>query len=521
MTSFAPSTSSKARETDALLVKQGTGSGKRNASNSSNLSIQHNRYDDDEEEDADEDDDIASDTSGLSHVLLDSHPTYQRLVWSHVMSLLPCIALLFATVMLAWHAPCHVHQRPQDRKEERKMCSGLLDDRVSLAAFGLGVVCWSAAYALRPAIWKTIEIISRLTQISQLGSGTLANGLATFLFLLLKTTLLEFLRLFSVLLGNSLIFAGLLRIPTLDKDLFHDHKDSHHRLHKWTLHWYDPRFTIAVWVAIGWATTEFVVTSWQWFDRLALYEVDFEEGVNEDVETYVTPTQNPKLRESALQQHKSQMSDSDTGADYSDSAATVRGDSKPTSSANVGISTGVASGTDSLSPGAKLLEARRRVLTAAEESGFSIPRSDVQDDEAEELGALREKLDVEMDALNKARTRVELEATFGQPLTSVPIVLCTLWRVDGYLWNLGSTLLLSASVTIAQGPFSGQHFPPIFPSLHLTITTLTFLIALHTLFTSLWTTGLPTFGFAFVTYASMLAGVGLIVSASARWGLLV
>ncbi|PWN37099.1 uncharacterized protein FA14DRAFT_169987 [Meira miltonrushii] len=422
--------------------------------------------------------------------------------------------------MLAWHAPCHIHQRPQDRKEERKMCGGLLTDRVSLAAFGLGVVCWSAAYALRPAIWKTIEVVSRLAQISQLGSGTLANGLATFFFLLLKTTLLEFLRLFSVLLGNSLIFAGLLRIPTLDRDLFHDPQDLQHRSHKWTLHWYDPRFTIAVWVAIGWASTEFLVTSWQWFDRLALYEVDFEEEITNDVEAYVPP-QDGKLRESALQQHRLQMSDSDTGADYSDSAATVRGESKPTSSANQEVSTGVASGVDTLSPGAKLLEARRRVLTAAEESGFSIPRSDAPDDEAEELGALREKLDVEMDALNKARSRVELEATFGQPLTSIPIVLCTLWRIDGYLWNLGSTLLMSASVTIAQGPFSGQHFPPIFPPLHLTITTLTFLIALHTLFTSLWTTGLPTFGFAFVTYASMLAGVGLIVSASARWGLLV
>lgn len=80
---------------------------------------------------------------------------------------------------------------------------------------------------------------------------------------------------------------------------------------------------------------------------------------------------------------------------------------------------------------------------------------------------------------------------------------------------------MSASVTLAQGPLTGQDIPPLFPPLHLTLTTLLTLVALHTIVTTMWTTALPTFGFAFVTYSSMLAGMGLCVSASARWGLLI
>lgn len=81
---------------------------------------------------------------------------------------------------------------------------------------------------------------------------------------------------------------------------------------------------------------------------------------------------------------------------------------------------------------------------------------------------------------------------------------------------------MSASVTLAQGPLVGaSHAPMLFPPLRMSTTTLVVVISLHTLFTSIWTLALPRLGFASVTYASMLAGVGLCVSAWGRWGLLI
>jgi hypothetical protein len=128
-------------------------------------------------------------------------------------------------------------------------------------------------------------------------------------------------------------------------------------------------------------------------------------------------------------------------------------------------------------------------------------------------------LNDEMDALLKARMRDELEETLGQPLPQVPIVLCALWKIDSWLWNLSLTMLMSASVTLAQGPLNNE-IPRLFPPFHLVKTTLFTMIALHTLFTSIWTLALSSLGFPFVTYSSLLVGLGLGITAMMRWGLL-
>lgn len=79
---------------------------------------------------------------------------------------------------------------------------------------------------------------------------------------------------------------------------------------------------------------------------------------------------------------------------------------------------------------------------------------------------------------------------------------------------------MSASVTLAQGPLFDAILR-LLPPFHLVKTTLFTLIALHTLFSSMWSLLMPTLGFAFVTYTSLLAGLGLFVTALARWGLLI
>lgn len=509
-----------------------------------NVTGHANGYDEDDDDEDRRDDTRSHGSEAMSHVMLDTTPTFARLLFSHAMALLPCVALLLASVMLAWHAPCHVRQHPSNREEERKTCSKLLSDRVSLATFGIGVICWLAAFAVRPALWKLIELCMRLAFVADLSSGKLTSRAATLLFIVLKTSALEILRLFSVLLANALIFAGLLKMPHLRND------PPLPDAAPWTLHWYDPRFTIAVWLSVGWAMTEFLVSSWQMFDRLSLYELDYDELVKmmhgrDDDEGFTNPSRprTPHNREQPIASPGNSarsLSDSDPSGEHSDSAATIRARSTihipgvPGPEASDGVSAGGIDvshdrGRKSQyngkltvpTPNERLTDARRRVLAAAEESGISIPVSDISDDEAEELGQLRQTLDLEMENLVKARTRVELETAFGQPLTSVPIALCTLWRVDGWLWNFGSTLLMAASVTIAQGQLTGHGVPPLFPSVHTNVWTLATLVALHSLFTALWTLGLPMVGFAFVTYASMLAGVALCIAASARWGLLV
>lgn len=47
------------------------------------------------------------------------------------------------------------------------------------------------------------------------------------------------------------------------------------------------------------------------------------------------------------------------------------------------------------------------------------------------------------------------------------------------------------------------------------------LAVLHTAVSTLWSTSLPTFGFASATYGSLLLGIALLVAGLARWGLLV
>lgn len=79
---------------------------------------------------------------------------------------------------------------------------------------------------------------------------------------------------------------------------------------------------------------------------------------------------------------------------------------------------------------------------------------------------------------------------------------------------------MSASVTLAQGPLF-EAVTRLVPPFNLIKTTLFILIALHAIFSSMWALLMPVFGFAFVTYTSLLAGLGLFITALARWGLLI
>lgn len=209
-----------------------------------NQKLKHRRYDSSASSRMEEQDDGQS---LFSHVSLDVTPTYYRLLGSHVLSLLPGLAFQLATIMLAFHAPCHIHYESDDRR----ICRHLLGDWMSITAFVLGMLSWIAAYSIRPALSKIVEWSSLLFQSQQVNStpGRPSSAIISSLaFVLLRTTVLECIRMFNIIVINAVLFAGLAHLQGQGKA--QDDSQVQIQLH-WLLHWYDPRFTVGLWVAIG------------------------------------------------------------------------------------------------------------------------------------------------------------------------------------------------------------------------------------------------------------------------------
>ncbi|KAL9934247.1 hypothetical protein V8E36_006703 [Tilletia maclaganii] len=159
------------------------------------------------------------------------------------------------------------------------------------------------------------------------------------------------------------------------------------------------------------------------------------------------------------------------------------------------------------------------------------------EEEAELQGRLAHALAI----LLAARERADLEETLGARLdVQVGPALAALWRIDGFLWNLGECLLTAAAVAITserwwsgedgedQGNDSvddglSRYVYETVPDLtkNPLLTTWILLTVLHTLLSLLWATGLPRLGFAPVSYLSLLLGMGLTVAGLAWWGVLI
>lgn len=177
--------------------------------------------------------------------------------------------------------------------------------------------------------------------------------------------------------------------------------------------------------------TEFVVSSFQIFDRLSLYRCLFEEGLIEEEGNSSMPAATAYTPATSFFVNGSH---SPSGDYTSDSAATVRAFSKST--------TAPAAQNDQHSSVSRL----KSNVYQGEESAFSLGN----EVDEQEMYRLKDRLDEEVDTLLQARMRDELQQTLGQPLTEVPIVLCALWRIDGWLWNLGSTVSLIFLLNVAN-----------------------------------------------------------------------
>lgn len=535
---------------------------------------------DDEDFDEDyEDDDLGYDYDEEDGLIeLEAPLTYGRFLASHILSLLPAFSLLLALGLSAWEAPCvlqDVGETTQD--ESRRICRKMASEGSSITAFALGLAGWSASFAARRAVenlvsWTAAGLRQISQGISERKSVEVREGeesgvttkdddeeesvFETIVVVVIRTVWLEVLRMLSILMAFSVILARLARL----RARYHGHATSDTvnvdgMLSPWDLDWFDPRFAASLWVALGWATTEFVVTSTQMFDRLTLYQhafyppasqhddFDVEAGRFAQVENSAvsieseeegnhkpnSPTKPSSQGATAAEMkrpdhlHGSDVEGSSSGYE---SGATVTARSLSRSHAKVAGNTAgnaqrpspaerVASPSETLSKARA--EARKSIVTTSYGAiGNSLPsptapqESKSQGEEGggeEELVALQARLFSSLDQFLLVKKRSELEASLGTSLPDVPLVLCSLWRIDGFLWNLGSTLLLSASLTLAQGPLDSNRHPvppdPFVP-LHRIATTLGCLIVLHCTFTCFWTLTLPRLGFAVVTYTSLL-----------------
>lgn len=132
-----------------------------------------------------------------------------------------------------------------------------------------------------------------------------------------------------------------------------------------------------------------------------------------------------------------------------------------------------------------------------------------------------------LDELILMREKTEFEQQLGDYLENVPPAIITLWRMDTVLWHLGSTLLISASLTEAQGCSSLSmseggvyRFVP-FPALAKVGITYWILVLVHGIGTIIWMMALPRIGLTTVTYTSMLVGLILVSAGLGRWNALV
>ena len=137
-----------------------------------------------------------------------------------------------------------------------------------------------------------------------------------------------------------------------------------------------------------------------------------------------------------------------------------------------------------------------------------------------------EEEEMPIDELILVREKAELEEQLGELLENVSPATIALWRLDSVLWDIGCTLILSASLTHAEGCLGDPTtqgntyaFLP-FPPLVTMWPTLLVLVALRTVATTVWMVFIPRLGLISITYTTMLVGLALLSAGLGRWGAL-
>lgn len=507
--------------------------------------------------------------------------SYRRFFLFHVLSLLPTLVILIVALWgtIQTRELCHIQDghaaafpdfnsitklrlHTAHSVYQRGRCRSILDGQLLASTLALGLVGWLASYTSRKAclafadrliprlLSSSLSLFSRSPrfQLPRNEQGSGKDSLIVTVAIAMQALIAESLRVLSFYWACCILVTALYLYPIQER--------NSHRLHAldsiaqfqsttntgpdwaWRLSFRDPRFFVAAWSSIAWALAEFGFGAFQILHQVALYKpVD----VQDELETDVADVDRPVAGQSGfslLSGHPGANSDRVSTPERSTGKARRMSASRALEQARQRM---VQPPTESTADSRQQnYGAMGSLDEAVEESSHSDAVTD-DDDESESsrasesdfstatISLLDQELEEEVERFLVAKERSEVEAVLGVPLPEIPVALCALWRIDAMLWSIGSSLLLSASFTHAQGALGhlshdrfdlSSHFNllPPFGGFGITFGVL---VVLHTIVSSLWATSLPLLGFATTTYASLLFGLAIMVASLARWGLLI
>ncbi|GAC92977.1 hypothetical protein PHSY_000537 [Pseudozyma hubeiensis SY62] len=500
--------------------------------------------------------------------------SYRRFFFFHVLSLLPTLVILIVALWgtIQTRELCHIQDEftsitksrlhPAHSVYQRGRCRSILDGQLLASTLALGLVGWLASYTSRKAclafadrliprlLSSSLSLFSRSPRFqlprSEQGSGK--DSLIVTVAIAMQALIAESLRVLSFYWACCILVTALYLYPIQERNSHRPHAlDSIAQSlatantgpdWAWRLSFRDPRFFVAAWSSIAWALAEFGFGAFQILHQVALYKpVDVEEELKTDVADGDRPVAG-QSGFSLLSGHPGANSDRVSTPERSTGKARRMSASRALEQARQRL---VQPSTESTAASRQQnYGAMGSLNEAVEEASHSDAVTD-DDDESESsrasdsdfsattISLLDQELEEEVERFLVAKERSEVEAVLGVPLPEIPVALCALWRIDAMLWSIGSSLLLSASFTHAQGALGhlshdrfdlSSHFNllPPFGGFGITFGVL---VILHTIVSSLWATSLPLVGFATTTYASLLFGLAIMVASLARWGLLI
>lgn len=465
------------------------------------------------------------------------------------------------------HATHSVYQRGRCRK--------ILDGQLLASTLALGLVGWLASYTSRKAclafadrliprlLSSSLSLLSRSHrfQLPRSENGAGKDRLIVTVAIAMQALIAESLRVLSFYWACCILVTALYLYPIQERNSYHLHAQAllverYTATHDgpdwaWRLSFRDPRFFVAAWSSIAWALAEFGFGAFQILHQVALYKPA-------DVEDHIDALSN---NADAMQHGRAAAGQS--GFSLLSGHPGISSDQLPTpergnaKARRMSASRALEQARQRLvqpppDPASTSRQQNYGAMGSLEEAVEDASHSegvtddnnddgDVDDDDDESSRASRsdfstttislldQELEEEVERFLVAKERSEVEAVLGVPLPDIPVALCALWRIDAMLWSVGSSLLLSASFTHAQGALGHLshnrfdlsthfHLLPPFEGFGFTFVGL---VVLHTIVSSLWATSLPLLGFATTTYASLLFGLAIMVASLARWGLLI
>lgn len=413
----------------------------------------------------------ASSISAQSRGLLYRDTTRARVIFFFAIAHVPAIALLvvaYVTASMAFPV-CNMQLLFSDASEPS--CRPVLTTNVVLLCVAVGIVSWRICHELKLVCWEIVTLVARA-----LGLGSLRLGAADdvpverpYTVAIATPFIISMVCEFIRLLGFELCVAVVIAIAWGTREMSHVHVST--IMAQCWLGTDDPRFIVAILLGSGWSIAEVVNGSWQMVRLLPLLQT---------VDDLL-----PQLEEDILEDYIAEPSDR-LSVPQAQRSRSPRGRSSP-----------------------------RRSPSPSENDQVSGSECTLEEN-------------AELSMLLLVREKEELEAQLGEPLENMSPATVSLWRIDSVLWQLGSTLVISATVALAQGcaDLSSDDSPLsypflLFPSLDSMVRVFSLLVLLHTVVTASWMILLPRVGATTITYLSLLLGLGLLSAGLARWGAVV